>query len=558
MKGIFRSKITLIFIYIIMAAVAVYLNWSSENRDLPTIIVTAVMFVIVLVIFCFAFGRFARIDSMIRDLKEASAQIREDYRASGTYLWESYKNRDVIFTNRILGKRYAEFKDEMDRLQALSGDLYHCDIEDYINHDLIDDTISRNVLNLVSGTMTGLGILGTFIGLSLGLQQFNTGTADEITTSIGPLIQGIKVAFHTSIYGMVFSLFFSFIYKNKMDQAYEALERFLEAYENFVLPDSKNESFRQLLSFEKRQTEGMNEIAGTFASEISAKVNEIMTPQFDRMNHTIENFARVASEAQVEGVERIVDKFIEQMNRSLSGTMLSLSSAIRETVEWQQQDRTYMRNILNEISRLTNDTVRVNNMVDQSLEHMTSYVSRLDELQGYVAQDLAGIEKLISENTDATQRTLEHLEMLSEYEKQIGAFSEEFSRAAAQQLEATNEASRQGIEAVTEAAKRGIDSMEQASQSAVSAAESAVGNIAAASEKNLKNAVRTTDAMTGGMEDAAKNLADAADTLGGQVTKSLNATIESYNRMQEELESMIYAVDVLRRNTAAMNQLKQN
>ena len=28
--------------------------------------------------------------------------------------------------------------------------------------------------------------------------------------------------------------------------------------------------------------------------------------------------------------------------------------------------------------------------------------------------------------------------------------------------------------------------------------------------------------------------------------------------VQEELESMIYAVDVLRRNTAAMNQLKQN
>ncbi len=528
MKGLLRSKVTLILIYLIMAAVAVYLNWTAVPRDLPTMIVSAVMFVIVLAIFCFAFGRFAKIDSMIRDLREASERIRNDYRVTGTYLWDKYSSREILFSNKILGRRYAEFKDEMDRLQALSGDIYHCDIEDYINQDLIDDTVSRNVLNLVSGTMTGLGILGTFIGLSLGLQQFNTGTADEIALSIGPLIQGIKVAFHTSIYGMVFSLVFSFVYKNKMDQAYEALDRFLEAYENFVLPDSKNESFRQLLSFEQRQTEGMNQIAGTFAQEISVRVNEIMTPQFDRMNKTIENFAHVASEAQVEGVDRIVDKFIEQMNRSLGGTMASLSAAIRETVEWQQQDRTYMRNILNEVGRMTDNTAQVNDLAGQSIQHMASYVERLDQLQGYVSEDLAGIQKLMQDHEAYAGQLTEHMQMLSEYEQQIGAFSAEFSRAAAGQLAELEKTSA-----------------------------AALNEISTASEKNLENAVRLSDNLTDSLNASAKSLTDAADALNRQLTGSLGATVESYNRMQEELESMIYAVDVLRRNTVAMNQLRK-
>lgn len=500
MKGLLRSKATLILVYLAMAAVAVYLNWPSGTPDYPTIIVTAVMFVIVFMIFCFAFGRFAKIDSMIRDLNEAAVQIRNDYRASGTYLWNKYSNRDVLFSNKTLARRYAEFRDEMDRLRALSGDIYHCDIEDYINQDLIDDTVSRNVLNLVSGTMTGLGILGTFIGLSLGLQQFNTGTSEEITASIGPLIQGIKVAFHTSIYGMVFSLFFSFIYKNKMDQAYEALDRFLEAYDNFVLPDSKNESFRQLLSFEQRQTEGMNRIAGTFAQEISTRVNEIMTPQFDRMNKTIENFARVAGEAQVEGVDRIVDKFIEQMNRSLSGTMTSLSSSIRETVEWQQQDRVYMRNILTEVGRLTNDTARAGDLANQSVESMASYVAKLDQFQGYLTEDVAGIQQLIRENEELSKQLVSYMDTLTEYEKQI----------------------------------------------------------IAASDKNLKNVIRLSDNMTDGLNTSAKSLSDAADTLNRQLNVSLGATVESYNRMQEELEAMIYAVDVLRRNTAALQKLKKD
>ncbi len=528
-----------------MAAVAAYLNVTGDSPDLPSIIVTAAMFLIVLIIFCFAFERFAKIDSMIRDLNDAAAQIKNDFRVTGNYLWDSYSNRDMIFSNKILARRYAEFRDEMERLQTLSGDIYHCDIEDYINQDLIDDTISRNVLNLVSGTMTGLGILGTFIGLTLGLQQFNTGTADEIASSIGPLIQGIKVAFHTSIYGMVFSLIFSFIYKNKMDQAYEALDRFLDAYDNFVLPDSKNESFRQLLSFEKHQTEGMNKIAGTFAQEISARINEIMTPQFDRMNRTITSFAEVASEAQVEGVSRIVDKFIEEMNRSLGGTLQALGSAMRETVEWEKQDREYMRNILNEVGRMTDSTARVNDLSVKTAENLESYVRQLDQLQGYVAQDLAGIQQLISNNAELTQQQMNHMQMLVDYEKQIGEFSEEFSRAAAAQLETLGKSARAGVDAVTESSRKSAD-----------ASAAAVKTIAAASENNLNNAVRFADDMTGGMTASARELTEATDRLTRQLDASLKSTIDSYNRMQQELESMIYAMDVLRRNTVSMNQLR--
>ena len=101
-------------------------------------------------------------------------------------------------------------------------------------------------LSLVPGAMTGLGILGTFIGLSIGLQAFNTGSAEEITNSIGPLMDGIKVAFHTSIYGMIFSLTFNLIFKTVLEQAYHKLDEFVDEFKRNVraLMDSlKNQSF---------------------------------------------------------------------------------------------------------------------------------------------------------------------------------------------------------------------------------------------------------------------------------------------------------------------------
>lgn len=49
--------------------------------------------------------------------------------------------------------------------------------------------------------MGALGILGTFIGIIIGLLNFNT---ESIDTSIPVLLGGLKTAFITSIVGMFF------------------------------------------------------------------------------------------------------------------------------------------------------------------------------------------------------------------------------------------------------------------------------------------------------------------------------------------------------------------
>ena len=105
--------------------------------------------------------------------------------------------------------------------------------------------------------MTGLGILGTFIGLSIGLQAFNTGSAEEITNSIGPLMDGIKVAFHTSIYGMIFSLTFNLIFKTVLEQAYHKLDEFVDEFKRYVRPDATYDNGNLALDIQKKQLEAV-------------------------------------------------------------------------------------------------------------------------------------------------------------------------------------------------------------------------------------------------------------------------------------------------------------
>ena len=69
------------------------------------------------------------------------------------------------------------------------------------------------MLDSVSGTLVGLGLLGTFLGLTIGIFSFNSQGADNINKSIQGLLAGMGTAFSTSLIGMFTSIVYTFIDK---------------------------------------------------------------------------------------------------------------------------------------------------------------------------------------------------------------------------------------------------------------------------------------------------------------------------------------------------------
>ena len=53
------------------------------------------------------------------------------------------------------------------------------------------------------------GIIGTFVGITYGLWKFDVSAID---TSIPKLLDGLKIAFVTSVLGLVYSLLLKYIY----------------------------------------------------------------------------------------------------------------------------------------------------------------------------------------------------------------------------------------------------------------------------------------------------------------------------------------------------------
>lgn len=247
-------------VYVVMLAICIVLNITNDSLDLASVLVNAAMFIIVGAIFIYAYKRMARIDKIEDDFDIAISYIKQDYARRKCLLWDEYKTDDRygIFNEIHLRNTYIDYVEEMNRLEKEAPDnRYRCDIDDYINYQLIDDCVEKGRLNLIPGAMTGLGILGTFIGLSLGLQAFNTGSAEEITNSIGPLMDGIKVAFHTSIYGMVFSLTFNLIFKTVLERSYRKLDEFIAEFKRFVCPDAHYDNESIQLQYQRQQIDAI-------------------------------------------------------------------------------------------------------------------------------------------------------------------------------------------------------------------------------------------------------------------------------------------------------------
>ena len=540
-----------------MLVLCIYLNTSTNQiNDKAGIAINIAMFVIVFLIFGYAIVVcFNRVDRISQELEAATDKIKKDYATDNRLLWDKYKQDDEsgLFHGSQLYNAYREYIDEMNRLEVLSPTGYRCSIEDYINQDLIDSNAHKNLLNLVPGTMTGMGILGTFIGLSFGLQNFNTGTSSEIEKSIAPLMNGIKVAFHTSIYGMVFSLMFNFVYRNVLEDAYESLNHFINAFSKYVCPDNTNDGLSKMIDAQQRQSEAvinpmleavqsMNNILTdilnlhkeqyseiqilpeVITESIGKEVSDIVTPQFTRTNESLEAFANKISENQLSGMNELINNFVSQMNVSLSDSFANLAKIIENTCNLQKENSDYMQDILSKVGNMTTDIQQINELSEKTIEKMSGYVQEVENLQSIINQSMVSLNLQMDQNNKIEEKQQEYIATLVEYESQIEKASTQLSKDMSAQVEKLNDLS-------DDFNKHMSGQIEMLTKQALAHNSS----IAEAARQEIQSISKMANSTSGEMERAAQKLSTVSNELGNKLQNSLQATFNIFDKELSEI-----------------------
>ena len=280
----------------------------------------------------------------------ATADIERDYTEKRKNLWEEYSTKKKIFGDPDIDEPFGRYLKKMRNYKTKHGVTQVIDLEEYINEDLIDQVGMTYFNSTVAGTMTGLGILGTFLGLALGLGSFDGTDIYTISDNIGPLLAGMKVAFHTSVYGIFFSLIFTYVHRCVMSCAYDKLYVFLETYKECVEPPvtTSDENMKAMLLYQANLANSMKELTLLMKGQ---------------------------SETQIKGVEQIVDQFVKQMETALATDFTKLGNTLTKA---GQDQRLYAENFKS-MEQTTLALIRANSDLQKVLESTMDRQERLEK-----------------------------------------------------------------------------------------------------------------------------------------------------------------------------------
>lgn len=361
----------------VSVGICVFITYISRDVEASTIIFNLAFLVIMLLMIGAAYLiGLRRLMQDCRSLQRASDALKN----AGGDLDTLTDGRNPLFQNPFLDGCYQQYC----RMLYGNPDAV-CDIRSFINEEAIEEHAHRSLLDLIPDILTSLGILGTFVGLVMGLREFDPSGYEQMAGSVTPLINGIKVAFITSIYGISLSLAFSFNLRSEFANLSARTEEFLDTFYLHVRPPYEVDSLSRLLEGQRSREDMTRDLTTLFVEQMGKSFEEVITPAYDRMSEGISQIVDTFTQSQAQVMTEVCEAVVEQMRTELRedfdglrGTIADLQKAQASYADFMDhslarmqqtfvsmkdnmaQTEKYYANTIDELSAAQSDAMRVN------------------------------------------------------------------------------------------------------------------------------------------------------------------------------------------------------
>lgn len=476
------------------------------------------------------------------DFKRATEKAKECISGEGNYF--TFMNEPGMFRNKSVNAAFEAYKKELQRIDSKTGQAIKPDISDYFNDEMLSNAIVSELSDQVSGVMTGLGILGTFVGLTLGLGKFNLG-ADIDTAmmqeSISGLLEGIKTAFMTSIFGVVYSLLFNFFYKKICIQTGESMNEFISYYEEKIISSPQNDFLTTFVRSQEMQTEALGRFAEDVATVLAKQMDEVLRPTMEYFNSSIDRFFEKAVYSQNESLDAIVSAFIDNMNQSLGDQLEMLGGTIDKLNNGQMENSNKLNGIVDDIGKNAVNVISINNSLENNVAQMGEVADKIKAYQESIDRAnnilLDRIEVIDKYNDKQTEVLVGIKESQSSFNKIAEQIREEIDRHnkivtdSSSKNEKIYEKLSGTIEAANESINSVITSFGKLNEAFVQEIKDViVENIKAASATNQEQCNAYTESIKTMIESANRQIIDtgkASEKIITEAFTSIKSIIDS-------------------------------
>mgnify|MGYP000730385011 FL=1 len=509
-----RKKVLNVMLFLAVVAAAVGMT-LYVGRGAASILIYNFCFLGIMAVTYIAgmFGGMFRMNDLSRALSDAADEIRNVFQSPGKVDADKVSALNGIFHQRYLDEKMQAFTDAISQSHEGIGD-----IEEYLNGDDMDEHVHKRLLEMAPDIFTSLGILGTFVGLVWGLKNFEPTNYEAMTTSVASLVDGIKVAFLTSIYGIAMSIVYTCGMKSEYSSMTASLQKFLDRFHTYVMPTAESESMNILVSSQKNQTAAMEQMAEKFSVQMAGSFEKVITPTFQKMNDSLDVLVSSVTKCQEDAIREILDTFLKEMNLSFKAQFEDFGRALTQLKDAQTDNANYTTNLYQSMSRQLSEAYT---------EHERNMRTMLEDTSMAQKEYLDRADRILKDNQTIQKEQQADYQHLADYLKEAEASSAKFWVACNQTMQKYVEAAAQGMDRISAAGRRNVE-LAQANRQVVAEFDARLQEFM----NYQKLSYKTMDQVRRLLSDISAAGSDKTVTLSsGQLTQK-----QSFDKLEELLE----------------------
>lgn len=466
----------------------------------------------------------------------------------------------------------AETYSKTINIETHDGKKSNIPASEYINDYSVCkyNKLNLRMLDTAAGTLVGLGLLGTFLGLTLGIKGFDSSNTERINESIQGLLAGMGTAFLTSLLGMTFSILFTAADKALRHRLYKDVKELTDKLDSEYYIDDlvlaninqqnivnqlykalKNDLQQQALEIANKLTytnaEGQNVTIGN-------AIREILTEN-TKQSKALMSFSTDLAMELNQGFDETLSR---QMQQKIVPLMESVDATTKAVVE-------HIDKMADTVSSPATDMMQ--NVVDELKQSMQSLLNEFSTgLSGAATSELENLAMQLGTATQAMADFPKNMENISatlqvtieEVKHAISEISNTSANANSTAMQQMQEQITYATGAISNAITEVKEVMSGISQSSQEQSNQMVSKLADAAEKMGSFLTGTISTLSNSVQQSVKGITDDINSkqtdliaLQEDTTSQTKKLLENFNVGLERLEKMNEYV------TGTMNGFKQ-
>ncbi|ELO4962609.1 TPA: type I Zorya anti-phage system protein ZorA1 [Escherichia coli] len=443
----------------------------------------------------------------------------------------------------------------------------------FSEQQLVDIPLNTELFKHLPGILTGVGIIGTFYGLMIGLKHFDPSTPEQVTSSVNNLLHDVLYAFLGSAFAITFSILITWLEKFYLAKCYKNLEKFTaeldSLYDSGVgeeylasLVKSSNESATQarhlkeslvtdlrdmllhLANSQKVENERLattlsttyRETGQQFAEQVSGAIENSLKSPLDKIAGAVQTASGDQSGMVQNMLQDVLTAFMAKLDTTFGQQFTSLNEMMGQTVGAIQTMQTGFSALLQDMRQVSDDSRQGSaQLIEQLLSEMKSGQQALQAGMNDMLTSLqASVAKIGAEGEGAGERMARQMEkMFADSEAREKAQAEHMAAF----VEAIQNSVQQGQSATMEKMAASVGALGEQLGSLFGQIDKGQQQISANQQANQQSLHEQTQRVMSEVDDQIKQLVETVASQHQGTTETLRLLAEQTNRQIQDMQT---------------------